>query len=313
MNRSRSRSLRRSLHTALGGFVYLLSLPERSLRAGAAFLGGTSALLTDILIPSGLRGSSSYRITVGLLQAFLIERLAGMEEVGGDGRPALKSRFVQRKLVGNVLEAAGLLTVRLSPLWVFAIAADGASGGKVFVERLVEQLKARGVIAPDAHPKELVEVLEAVQEASGASAAAVDLPPLSREELRQFVEEMKARYARVFSGTGDLLGTFEETWQRMTALAGRERVPLARLTGVMALEAAEAFNKGVGTVAAVGETGWSLVDEAILDSYRRTLNEVANAGLRAYLRSHYRPFVRAAARQFEPRRRTGLERLLLGE
>ncbi len=291
---------------------YSLSLPERSLRSLAALVGGATSLLTDTLLPDALRGSSLYQVTVGLFQAFLVERVAEMER--GAPEPALGDKYVQRKVLGNLLEAAGLLTVRLSPLWVFAILGDAAGGSKVFLERLTAQLRHNGVIGPDAEPQELVDVLEAVQQASSRSATALDLPPLSREELAHLADELKASYARVLEGGGKLLANLDELWLEATEVAERDEVALERVLGALTLDAALVLKKGVGTLRAVGETGAALFDEAILESYRRTLSAMRREGVDGYVKSHLEPFLGSAWRHFDPQRRTLTERLLgLGE
>ena len=287
--------------------AYGLSLPVRAVRAGAAFVGGTSTLLTDTLLPHSVRGSSTYRITLGLLQSFLIEQLAGMRR---DGQAPLRDRFLQRKALGNLVELAGLATVRFSPLWVFAIAADATGGGRVYLERLVEQLKRHGVLEEDADPSELVDVLESVQAASNASATAVDMPPLSRKELEEFVAQMRTHYTKIFADSGALLKHLEVTWQGIVDVSRHQQVPLERVLGVLALDAAALARKGAGTVAAVGGASWSVLDEAVLSSYRSTLERISREGIGAYVGRHYHPFVTAARAHFDPRRLTRLERWL---
>lgn len=78
----------------------------------------------------------------------------------------------------------------------------------------------------------------------------------------------------------------------------------------MTLEAAGLARKGFGAVAAVGEASWSLLDEAVLTSYRDTLKRIEEQGLGRYLARHYRPFVRAALGHFRPAQVTGVERWL---
>jgi hypothetical protein len=299
--------LLRVIHNSV---AYALSLPERTVRSVAALVGGGTSLLTDTLLPASLRGSSSYRITVGLFQEFLIERVAGIEREAKVGQVRLKDKFIQRKMLGNVLEAAGLLTMRLSPLWVLAIAADAAGGSKTFLNRLVEQLKINKVIPEDAAPSELEDVLAAIQAASHTSAAAVDMPPLSREELARLAEDMKMSYAKVFEETGDLVGKLDELWEGMKLLARKENISLERLMGIMTVDAANFVKKSIGSVAAVGQTGVNLFDEAILDSYRKTLEQVSKEGIDGYLNKHLAPFLNAAKEHFNPKRRTWLERLL---
>ncbi|HEX7003523.1 MAG TPA: hypothetical protein VF168_05005 [Trueperaceae bacterium] len=287
--------------------AYGISLPLRLVRAAAAFVGGTTTLLTDTLLPGSVRGSSTYRITLGLFQSFLIEQLAGMRAAGA---APLRDRFVQRKALGNVVELAGLATVRFSPLWVFAIAADATGGGRIYLERLVEHLKRHGVLREDAEPRELVDVLDAVQSASQATASAVDMPPLSRRELEELVAEMRGHYSKVFSDSGALLRHLETTWQEILEVSRRQEVPLERVLGVMALEAASLMRKGIGTVAAVGGASWSVLDEAVISSYRTILGQIASEGIGPYVTKHYHPFLNAARAHFDPQRLTSVERWL---
>lgn len=307
-----SDTLQDGLTTALGALVYALSLPERSLRSLAALVGGGTSLLTSTLLPDSLRGTTSYRVTVGLFQEFLLERVAEVKREAERQHLPLKDKFVQRKILGNVLEAAGLLTMRLSPLWVLAIAADAAAGSKTFLNRLVERLKANGVLAEDATPSELVDVLEAIQDASSKSAAVIDLPPLTRAELEQLAAEMQASYTRILGSGSQLLPEISGLWQSITEVAQQENVSLERLLGIMTVDAAQVVKKGVGTAAAVGQTGALLFDERILQSYKRTLGRISHEGLERYMSTEMHPFLQLAKAHFKVARRTRLERWLLG-
>src|SRR5512136_724607 len=107
--------------SAYQGFGYLLSLPERTIRSLAAIAGGTTSLLTESLFPDVLRGTTLYKMVVGDTQRFMVEKIAQVPreagESGGAGADASPPEdFVQRKVAGTALEAAGLLAVHLSPL-----------------------------------------------------------------------------------------------------------------------------------------------------------------------------------------------------
>ncbi|MGL4611750.1 MAG: hypothetical protein ACRCYY_19075 [Trueperaceae bacterium] len=300
-------------HIALEYLGYTLSLPERAVRSLAALVGGSTELLVKSLLPESLRGTTTYRVTVGLFQKFLVERMAGMEEKDATTATGqLKDKFVQRKLVGNVLEAAGLLTMRFSPLWVLAIAGDAASGSKTFLERLVKHLKANGVIPENAQPKELVDVLEAVQNATEKSATALDQPPLSRDELAQLADEMKESYSKILTTSADLIPDLTKVWADMEEVSKKEKVSLETLMGMMVFEAASFVGKGVSTVTAVGKTGVELFDETIVQSYKKTLGRVSVEGVDGYLANHFQPFVEAAKGHFDIEKKTWLELKLTG-
>jgi hypothetical protein len=298
--------------TALEYLGYTLSLPERTLRSLAALVGGTTTLLTTSLLPDSLRGTTTYRITVGLFQQFLIEKMAGIEKEAKE-QGQLKDKFIQRKLLGNALEVAGLLTMRLSPLWVLAVAGDAAGGSKVFLNRLVQHLKANNVIDENAQPKELVDVLEAVQNATDKSATALDQPPLSREELAQLADEMKESYSKVLTTSVDLIPDLTKVWDDMEEVSRKEKVSLEKVMGMMVFEAASFVEKSVGTVAAVGKTGVELFDESIIQSYRKTLERIHVEGVDGYITNHFQPFWEAAKGHFDIGKKTWLERKITGQ
>jgi hypothetical protein len=293
--------------TARANLRYVLSLPERTLRSLAAVAGGTSLLLTDMLFPDALRGTTMYRVFVGDTQRFVIDKVAQVQREGrADGTP-VSDDYVRRKMVGNALEAAGLLAMHFSPLWVFAIAGDAAAGSRVFLHRLVGHLKQNGVIPPEADPTDLVDLLEAIQVASRRSAVAINTPPLSRAELAALARELTASYGAMFTTSRRLLPEFEALWTRMERLARRENVSLAQLGGIMTVDVASWGRKGVGAVLAVGTTGSALFGEKILASYAETLDQVAEQGVGHYLSYNLRPFLKAAAAHFDPDRLTWTE------
>lgn len=287
--------------------MYTLSLPERTIRSLASIVGGTSILLSDTLFPTSLRGTTTYKVTIGLMQQFILERVAGMKDMIREDHVQLGEAYVQRKMAGTALEAAGLLTMGYSPLWVFAILGDTAGGSKVFLNRLVKYLKQNGVVTEDVDVTELVDVLEAVQEATSKSASTIDTPPLSREELSELANEMKSSYGRVFKSTKNLTPRLEAIWKHMEQLALRENITIERLVGIMTVDAATWSKTGLEIAVATGQTGSELFNEKILDSYRRTLAMTTEQGIDEYLSSHMRPFMQSAKGHFDPAQKTWTE------
>ena len=169
--------MREFVNAAYNRLLYTVSLPERGLRALASVIGGTTSLLTNVLLPGSLRQTTTYAVTIGLLQKYVIEQLAGIrpeqENAVGPGQD-----FLARKLVGNVIEGAGLLSIGYSPLWVFAIVGDSAKGGHVYLNRLVAQLRDDGIVSPDFQARTLSDVLAALQHAASSSAQTIDQPPV---------------------------------------------------------------------------------------------------------------------------------------
>lgn len=284
-----------------------LSLPERAVRALSAVAIGASTLLTETLFPEVLRGTITYRVTIGLMQQYILEQVAGIESEISEGRIELEGDYALRKMTGTALEAAGLLTMRFSPLWVLAIAGDVAGGSKVYLGRLVEQLKKNGVVSEETEVTDLLDLLEAIQQATSQTAAAIDAPPLSRRELAAMADEMTASYSQAFERTANLIPQLDGIWERMQQLSQRENISIERLGGLMTAHTLAWAEKSARITLAAGQTGVVLLDEKILDSYRRALTAASEQGVDKYVADHMRPFLRAAKSHFDPGRATWIE------
>ena len=60
----------------VGNFLkYTVSLPERTVRALAAGVGGVSKVFTDLALPEALRDTTTYRVLLGNMQRLVVERV----------------------------------------------------------------------------------------------------------------------------------------------------------------------------------------------------------------------------------------------
>ncbi len=285
-----------------------LSIPERTARALSAIIGGSTILLTNTLIPGAIKNTSSYHFTVGMFQAFLVQNVAGMSEVRTNTE--LKENFVNRKLLGSSLEAAGLLTMHFSPVWVFAIASDTARGGQVFLNRLVHHLKENGVINESSNPESLEQILQSIQDMSHQSAAAIDTPPLSKEEITNLANELRGSAAKLTENSTNMLPRFENLWNQITLVARKENLSLAQVLGMLSVHAASISGTGLGTAGALGKTSIGIVDEVVLTDYRETLQGISEEGASNYLTNHMQPFLQQARSHFDFTNETVTQRLL---
>lgn len=292
---------------AIIGQNYLLSLPERAVRSAAALVGGTSLLLTETLLPDVLKESTTYRITIGDLQKFLINRLAQVPPAEQALQERMSDLYLRKKVVGGTLEAIGLVTMRFSPVWVFAIAGDAAGGSKVFLHRLVDNLKENEVIDQESNPGNLVELLDAVQSVSYGSAKAIDTPPLTQEELAAVADDLTNSYGKMFSSGQPFLLQFESIWKRMERVAFERDLSFEQLGGLMATNAASLSK----TSLVLSLTSVELFGEKILDSYGRTLDEIGRQGISGYVSRSMLPFLETAVNHFNPENPTWTESIFL--
>ncbi|NUN50669.1 MAG: hypothetical protein HUU15_17805 [Candidatus Brocadiae bacterium] len=288
----------------VGRFLsYTASLPERTLRALAAGVGGVSKIVTDIALPEALRNTTTYRVLLGNMQRFVIERVGGVEKVYSDAGGELPAEFAQRKLAGNAIEALGMLSFHFSPIWLFAAGSDVVSGSRVYLDRLRTELVKQGVIDPADSPQELSDVLGAVEKATAASAKILDLPPLSAADLAKHSAEVTESWKAMFRSGVGMAPSFDGIWKRMNAIAKKENLSIEQVAGLMTVNAARTAG---GLLAATTVAG-DLFMENVLGSYAKSLDAMEKEGYAAFFTRTMEPYGEAILGAFNPDRETWTE------
>ena len=271
---------------------FLVSLPERVVRAVAALVGGTVHETAELLLPRLVRRSRLYEATAKNLLRISVELVGGVERpketVQGEHEPS-PGKLAVRKGAGNVVELGSIFAFGFSPLWILAAAADVTRGTRVYLDALVGELKEAGVIARDAELRSVDELLASLEGASGTTARLVDLPPLELDALKQSLADLRA------DATG--LPAPEELAAVYSALvheADRERKSLLEVSVGMGLAFFNSARK-------VGR-------QHVLDPYTEDLKPVRDEGFAHYAWRVGKPYASAVARHFDPRQASLTER-----
>ena len=273
-----------------GKLDYALSLPERSLRATAAGLGGLLYEAAQVLLPGWLRRSRLYQAIVAGTLRIAIELVGGATGILPVDEFTAQE-LAKRKAAGTGLEVAGLMFVGWSPLWLFAATADLAGGTRTYLRALVAELRRDGLLPQDADIASVDELLDTLEDTSGLLAESLDLPPLNVADMRASWQDLRQE-ATELPDTDRLAGLYSQ----MKQVAEQEGRSLRSLSSLIAAGAARA---GIRT----GQVH-------IFDYYRDALRIITIEGLPAYSRRVTRPYLAAAMRHFDRGRLTYTERLL---
>lgn len=264
--------------------TFLVSLPERVFRAGAALLGGSIHEAGTLLLPRLVRRSKLYEATAANLLRITVELVGGVE-----GAPTERSddvgKIAVRKGAGNVVELGSIAAFGFSPLWLLAGASDILRGSRVYLEALVEELQRARLVSDDLDVSSVDELLEALERGSGRTAGLIDVPPVEIEGLRESLKELRADAASL-PAPSELAGLFDAL--RRTAVA--EERPLLEVSAGVGL----AFLTCARTVSR----------EHVLAPYREDWKPLRREGFAAYARRVSGPYRRAAAGHFDPARAT---------
>jgi hypothetical protein len=269
---------------------FLLSLPERLVRALVGTLGGAVHETAEVVLPRFARRSRLYEATAKNLLRIAIELVGDVEREKPTGQPDA-GELVKRKTAGNVVELGSIAAFGFSPLWLLAAASDVSRGSRVYLESLVTELKRAGVLAEGAELGTVDDLLAALEGASGTTARLVDLPPLELAELRTSVAELR-------SSAGELPSPPElaALYEGLKRTAARERRPLLEVSSGI----------GLAFLLSARQVG----REHVVVPYREDWQPLRREGFAAYARRTAEPYRTALTGHFDPKRRTWTDRAL---
>ncbi|HXG77542.1 MAG TPA: aconitate hydratase [Gaiellaceae bacterium] len=271
---------------------FLLSLPERLVRALAAAGGGAVHEGAQLVLPRLVRRSRLYEATARNLLRLTVELVGGVERPAESLAAEVERsprRLAVRKGAGNVVELGSIAAFGFSPLWLLAAAADVTRGTRVYLDALVEELKREGVLAAGAELGSVDDLLAALEGASGTTARLVDIPPLEVEALRASLADLR-REASGLPSPDELAAVY----RALVDEAEREQRGLLEVSAGMGLAFLNAARH-------VGR-------QHVLDPYTEDLKPLRDEGFGAYARRVGRPYLDAVARHLDPGRPTLTER-----
>lgn len=292
---------------------YLLSLPERVVRSASAVGGGLLRELGDIAVPAAVRRSRLYQSLVESTLRFLIEQVGEVEGVfPAEGR--LVEKFAFRRAAGNGLELIGILAFRASPVWVLAVLADLSGTGRKLILEIAGELKREGLLEPAASFETVDQILDGLEKSAGRAAEAINTPPLNVEELRREWGAIRDQFRALPQPALPSADLLTRNWEELKREAARQHRPVFELSSLMALAAASRLPEnlrwlGRSAQVAARRTGQFFAG-ALLNHYSQALQEIHETGLLNYWTREFRPYLRTAAAQFSPSRKSFTEKLL---
>ncbi len=295
----------------MGG--YLLSLPERALRSMSALSAGLLRELSEVVLPRAVRRTRLYTELAENTLRFLIENV-GQVEGAYPAQGQLANDFAMRRLAGNGVELIGLLTFGASPVWVLAALADLSGAGGQLIREIGQSLKDEGLLAPGAEYGTMPQLLDGLEAAAGRLAQTANTPPIDMAGLRREWADVRREAARIPAPRLPSAGALRRSWEELQATAAAQGRPVFQVSTLMAVSAVSRIPENVLWLSrcargAARRTG-RIFAGVLLDHYSATLAEIRGAGYAAYWVREYRPYLKAAAAQFSPRRKTLTERVL---
>src|SRR5947209_302373 len=291
---------------------YLLSFPERLVRAAVGLSAGVAREVGEVALPKGIRRSRLYQNLVDATLRFLIEHVGGADVYRAD--EVLPENFLARRAAGNAVEVLGIVAFRASPVWVLATLADLCGMGRQLIPEIAEALKTQGLLEPDAQLSSVDQLLDGFERTSSRLAATMNTPPLDVASLRQEWDTLRNEVRGLHSASLPSREAIGNVWAQLKAESARQNRSIFETSSMMAVSAVRGLPDTVRWLSASARVGATrtgqIVAVALLDHYKTTLSEIRQIGYVAYARRQLRPYVRAAVNQFSPKRRTLTQRVL---
>ena len=292
---------------------YLLSLPERVLRATVGLGAGAARELGEVGLPDGVRHSQLYRNVVDATLRFLIEQVGRVEGVYTPGG-ALPEGVLARRAAGNAVEALGIVAFRASPVWVLAGLADLCGMGRLLIPQIADALKAEGLLDRDAEFSSVDELLDGLERTASRVASTINTPPLDVASLRRDWEDIRREARALQPGSLPTRESVSRLWKDLTTAASQAQRSIFETSSLVAVSAVRAIPDRVRWLSASARVGAArtgqVLGSALLEHYRQTLGELQQVGYTEYATRQFRPYVKAAAEQFSPAAPTLTERLM---
>lgn len=273
---------------------YLMTLPERTVRAVLSYAVGVIDLTVNTVLPKTLKKTSFYKVSYGMMRRFIVEKVLEMNlEI--EEKEDLSDDFMMRKIAGNSLDALGLFTIRFSPLWVFSVVSDVTRGSDVYFETLKKHLVDNGAIETGEGIDSIQGLLAALQKASELTAQAIDLPPLAVREFKKTAAELQTAYSELGAESKKINALMDHVWREMKSLSDEEGLTMETLCGIMSIDALKLYgSKTAKSTRSFVMANYELLDAYVFRSYAETLCNMRHIGVTAYVQEHMEPFTKLA-------------------
>jgi len=296
-------------------FLYVLSLPERTVRSLSAAGGGLLRGVSHLALPAQVREAALYRATAGIGLRFLIEQLGDVYNVYPRHDP-LSRKFVRRYAVGGSIEIAAIATFFVSPVWVLAALGDVTRVGKTLFSQIGDALKAEGLLDRDAQFETMAQLLDGLERTSTHLALTVNMPPLDTPGLRREWEQFRENLASVPPGRLPSRADVERAWVNLQTVSRDLQRPVFSVSAAMGMSALSSVPSHLlwlsRSAAVAARTTGVVVGGAFLKHYAAAAKELTKTGFGAYWARHSRPYRLAVIRHFLPEKQSCTERLLHG-
>ena len=190
--------------------------------------------LGDVAFPTRVRRTSFYRIAIEVTLRFLIEEVGQVENVYPN-ESHLSQDFLLQRGASHGLELIGLLTLHVSPIWIFAVLADAAGVGSELIDEVSHALKEEGLLDKQTRFETVEQLLDGLEQTSSHLAHTLNTPPLDMAQLRREWLRLKAELATLPRAALPSAALLAEIWGDLKDSATAQNCSVFTLCSALAI------------------------------------------------------------------------------
>jgi hypothetical protein len=288
--------------------IYTLSLPERVVRSTVGVTAGAAREAAHALVPQAFKSSKVYELVIANSLRFLTEEVGGVEHQPRPGENANLDHYLARKAVGDFVDLAGLATLHLSPIWLFAVVSDVAYGSKTYLNELSAELRQRGLIREDSSIDRVEDLLDAIRSSTAETASLIATPPLSVAQLKESVEKIRLVDPTTLLPQQEL----SAQWGEIREIATREDVSLLGVSGALTMHMLTQVGAVAEGALAGVEVAGGLFNRNVLGHYASGLQAVREHGFYPLILASSAPYRKAVWTNFAAGHETLTSQIVTG-
>jgi hypothetical protein len=197
---------------------------------------------------------------------------------------------------------------------VLAALADISGAGRQLMDEITASLKDEGLLDPNTSFENVDHVLDGLERTAGQLASSIRFPPLDVPGLRKEWTDLKEAVRTIPPRSLPSADVVRGQWDDLKAEAAGQRRTVFELSSLVAMSTVRTVPENLIWLSRCARTATLrtrvLFARGLLDHYRDTLNDIRKTGYLAYWTREFRPYLRAAARQFSSSHLSLTERLL---
>ncbi|MFN0207721.1 MAG: hypothetical protein ACKVS6_15545 [Planctomycetota bacterium] len=286
--------------------LFALSIPERAVRSVLGTVGATAREVTHVMIPPAIRQTRFWNAAIERSLKMLAEGV-GNVKISKNGEQEVD---MARMAVGSVVDTAALVVFHISPLWLLAVVHDIAAGSRNYLDEVVHELREKGALEKDVNIDNIDHLLTVLEQTAGSLQNDVDRPPLSVDQLKESVVEIRKSLAQVpHDELQPNAAQFANDLEEASKAQGR---PVREISNAVAVSIATNAKLASRAAVAGADVAARLFVNKGWRPYRDQLRSVHRLGYARYLAQCAKPITDAIVTNFNRETDTMTAKLLTG-